>query len=68
MLNYECDADDCGHNGYAHVGGACEKKWLRSIESAPGPVAAPVPVPPGDPQNPPLGATANARKSATLLG
>lgn len=46
LLNYECDADDCGHNGYAHKGSACEREWLASIEKAPAPAPAPEPMTP----------------------
>ncbi len=47
LLNYECDADGCGHNAYAHQGGERERQWLASIAkpdtpAAPAPEAAPV--------------------------
>lgn len=47
-LNYECEADDCGHSAYAHRGSACERDWLASIERA----AAPAPVPAVEPMTP----------------
>lgn len=68
MLNYECEADGCGHSAYAHKGGGQEKRWLASIESPAAPVAAPVTVNPGDPGNPPLGTPARASKSNLLIG
>jgi len=50
MLNYECDADDCGHNGYAHRGGPCEKKWMATIEKTDAAPAAPEPAPAAVPE------------------
>lgn len=64
-MNYECEADDCGHSAYAHKGSAREKQWLASIE---GQRAAPVPPVLGDPSNPPLGPQMQApRKPSSLL-
>ena len=64
-LNYECEADDCGHSAYAHRGSACERDWLASIEKAPAPVADPTPAPAPVPAPVPAPPT---RKSALLIG
>lgn len=42
LLNYECDADDCGHSTYAHKGSRREAEWLASIEKPASPASAPV--------------------------
>ena len=63
MLNYECEADGCGHNAYAHKGSARERSWLASIQgdSAPPPPAA-------APQPQPAAPAAAASKPALLIG
>lgn len=64
-LNYECEADDCGHSAYAHRGSACERNWLASIEKPSAPVADPTPAPAPGPAPVPAPPT---RKSALLIG
>lgn len=64
IVNYECEADDCGHSAYAMKGSKCERDWLASIERAPAPVADPAPAP----QNDPAPTPAPTRKTSLLLG
>lgn len=63
LLNFECDADDCGASAYAHKGSANERKWLASIEQP----AAPEPAR-KEPEPAHSAPAAPARKSSLLIG
>jgi len=54
ILNYECDADGCGHSAYAHKGSDCERQWLAGIDQPAAPPAAPAadPAPAPGPSQP----------------
>ena len=62
LLNFECDADDCGVNAYAHKGSENEREWLASIEQ---PATAPAAPPVNEPA-PVAKAPAPAKKSKTF--
>lgn len=65
MLNYECEADDCGHSSYAHKGSARERQWIASIQGA---SAAPAATPAADPARAHAPAQAAASKPSLLIG
>lgn len=67
MLNYECDADGCGHSAYAQRGSGSERKWLALID-AQTPAPEPVPVVESKPAAKPEPKQKRAPSSVFALG